>query len=823
MDKKIQNLSALFALMGSDPAYNMRTIVQQLNPLIDCACAFYAQLADEKEWLAAWSGEDRPADFPPATAPAGRLLQDCILRADRQPTHLPDIAQSPYLESDPYLVRWGLKTFLGRPVTCDGHAIGVLCIADTRQRPFTETQQEILAILAKLLSIEEERRRTARSLRGSEAQCRQQNTMLHLITDNVPDLIWAKDRQGRYLFANQPLCDTLLKCERPEAVIGKTDAAFFENERRLGHRHTFPEQGDDSDALTLQRKVAGRFLEQGLVRGEYLALDIHKAPFWDDQGNLCGTVGCGRDVTHEQRTEKALQESERRYRELYHNTPVMLYSLDKADRITDASNLWLETMGYTREEVIGRSALDYFAPESRKDAVEIFMPEFYRTGRMKNRSFDFCTKDGTVKQVQLSAIAQRDAEGRYAGALAFVVDLSQTKASELEQRRLSARLQQAQKMEAIATLAGGIAHQFNNALAVILGNLELIQMDGLADQKIKRFVDPISQAGQKMVHLTSQLLAYARGGKFQTQVVPSHTFVQEALGLVSHSIASQVEVQTDLDPDAAAIEVDATQMQMLLAAILSNASEAMDHKGAVHIALRNVTVTPEECLHHQGLTPGPRVLLRIADDGKGMDETTRARIFEPFYTTKFQGRGLGMAAVYGIVKKHGGYVAVASEPGQGTTVSIFLPRAEPLPEVAALRPPSPTRRSGTALIVEDEQLVMEVNRAIVEKLGYEVLEAKSGTEALAVARDHAATIDFALLDVILPDMSGNQIYPKLMAMIPNLKVIVCSGYTLDGPAREILNAGAESFLPKPFTVAALANTLDRIMANGNEKPDNTPA
>jgi two-component system cell cycle sensor histidine kinase/response regulator CckA len=514
----------------------------------------------------------------------------------------------------------------------------------------------------------------------------------------------------------------------------------------------------------------------------------------------------------EKQTTLALEESEKRYRDLYNNTPAMLYSLDREDRVTNVSNLWLDIMGYQREEVIGRHALDFLSPQSRRAAREFF-PDFHKTGRMKKQACQFATKNGAYLDVMLSAIAQRDAEGRYDGALAFMIDVTPTREAEKDQLRLTARLQQAQKMEAIATLAGGIAHQFNNALAVILGNIELIQMDGMSDPKMARFIEPINQAGQKMVQLTSQLLAYARGGKFQTQVVASHRFVREALSLVSHSMSSYVELKTQLDEATDPIEVDSTQMQMLLAAILSNASEAIEQKGTVTVILHNTNVTLEESRKWPGLKAGRYILLQIKDTGKGMDEQARLRIFEPFFTTKFQGRGLGMAAVYGIVKKHGGFIYVASEPGHGTTVTIYLPCARWYPTAAEPQPVYTPRRSGTALIIEDEDLVMEVNRAIVEKLGYHVLEAQSGKEALDIAATYNGHIDFALLDVILPDMSGNQIYPRLKKLLPYLKVIVCSGFTLDGPAREILNAGAESFLPKPFTVAALSSTLDEILKN----------
>jgi two-component system cell cycle sensor histidine kinase/response regulator CckA len=313
-----------------------------------------------------------------------------------------------------------------------------------------------------------------------------------------------------------------------------------------------------------------------------------------------------------------------------------------------------------------------------------------------------------------------------------------------------------------------------------------------------------------MVQLTGQLLAYARGGRFQTQSISAGRFVTETLSIVRHSMAPYVEVDTDLEPQTDHIEVDLTQMQMLMAAILANASEAVETHGRVWITLKNVHVKKKDLHGLPGMKSGRWVLLRIADNGKGMDNQTLERIFEPFFTTKFQGRGLGMAAVYGIVKKHGGYVYVDASPDRGTTVSIYLPGTKPVEAVTEPAVVYTPQKTGTALIVEDEHLVMEVNRAIVEKLGYRVLEAKTGKEALAIAENYDGKIDFTLLDVILPDMDGGLIYPKLKQARPDVKVVVCSGFALDGPASEMLEAGAQSFIQKPFTMAALSAVLNKI-------------
>jgi PAS domain S-box-containing protein len=808
----IQKINDLFSLLGSDPEENIRIIVQQACEVLNSASSLYNRIDDTHTSLISWSGYNLPPGFPPSDSAKGHVCYEATLHASNQPVIIEDLNQTSYLHTDPYIKRYGLRSYLGHPVYCGNQAIGSLCVVDIEVRKYSNVEIYVICTLAKAISLEEERIRVESALRSSEKKYRRLYKMLRLLTDNVPDLIWAKDLEDRYIFTNQALCDKLLKCSRPDEAIGHTQAYFTQRERDAGYQHTFGESNQNTDDTVLRRRTSGRFLEEGLVRNQQLLLDIHKAPFWDEDGELIGTVGCGRDVTREKQTEKALQESERRYRNLYNNTPVMLFSIDRNDCLISVSNLWLEAMAYQRDEVIGRYMFDFFTPESRRKAVETAFRDFYKSGRMLNHPFQLITKKRRVKEVLLSAIAERDNEGNYAGALAFVVDLTESKRIEKEKRNLTNRLQQAQKMEAIATLAGGIAHQFNNALAVIMGNLELIQMDGPADEKQLRFIKPINQASQKMVQLTSQLLAYARGGKFQTQILPAASFVKDTLRLVGHSIAPSVDLETELNETTDFIEVDQTQMQMLLAAILSNASEAIENQGKVRITLENIQIDKKEMQQYHGLKSGPMVCLKISDNGKGMDQETCERIFEPFYTTKFTGRGLGMAAVYGIVKKHGGYVYVDSEKGQGTTVTIFLPPVKaPLTSIQKTALHS-AKQAGTALIVEDEHLVMEVNKAIVEKLGYKVLEARNGKDAVHIAQTHEGRIDFALLDVILPDMSGNKIYPQLMACHPNLKVIVCSGFALDGPAQDILNAGADSFLQKPFTVTALSAKLDALFS-----------
>lgn len=814
----LRRLSDLFGLLGSDPEQNIRTIVQQTYKLINSASSLYNRMDEKQGSLVCWAGYRLPPDFPPEDVPFGRIYMESNLQNDNQPVVIDNLLESPFQASDPFFRHYGLKSYLGCPVICDGKAIGSLCVVDTQVRKFEETDLDTISTLAKAIALEEKRLAAERALRDSEKKYRHLFKMLRLLTDNVPDLIWAKDLEGRYTFANQAVCDKLLKCRYPDDAIGKSDRDFARQEQSEGHEYTFGQCSLETDMEVKQKQDAGRFLEEGIVRSQRLILDIHKAPFWDEYGRLIGMVGCGRDVTKEKQIEQALQKSEKRYRNLYCNTPVMLFSMDHEDRLASVSNYWLDIMGYQSDEAIGRPLIDFFSPASRQEALEKAFPKFYKTGQMTNYPVQLVTKNGDIKEVLLSTLAERDTQGNYLGAMAFMVDLTDVSRAEQKNRQLSVRLQQAQKMESIATLAGGIAHQFNNALAVILGNLELIQMDGLDGENMQRFIAPIDEAGHRMVQLTSQLLAFARGGKFQTQILPAHAFVRDTLKLVSHSMSANIDLVTELNENTDHIEVDQTQMQMLLTAILANATEAIEDKGRIHISLTNTLVTEQECNQYPGLRPGPMVRLRIADNGRGMEEDIRTRIFEPFFTTKFTGRGLGMAAVYGIAKKHNGYIYVDSAVDQGTTVTIYLPCSIPISQVEEEAPSYTTMHMGTALIIEDEKMVMDVSRAIIEKLGYRVLEAVSGKEAIDIAENHPEHIDFALLDIILPDMNGNQIYPQIMKARPNLKVIVCSGFAQDGPAAEILEAGADNFIQKPFSASAISAALKTAFQTEESDP-----
>jgi two-component system, cell cycle sensor histidine kinase and response regulator CckA len=528
------------------------------------------------------------------------------------------------------------------------------------------------------------------------------------------------------------------------------------------------------------------------------------------------------ELTERKRAQESLRKSEDKYRLLYEESKkaeevyrslihssadaIIIYDMEGIPNYISPSFTLI--FGWTMDEVEGKPIP--FLPESEKattmkiinDLIENETPYHgYETKRF--------SKDGRLLDVSISASRYSDHEGKPAGMLVVIRDIS-------ERKQLEAQFQQAQKMEAIATLAGGVAHEFNNALMGIMGNIELLKMDLPEDERRDKYFEAMKGSGHRMSRLTDQLLAYAQGGKYQPKNLKVDDFVIETLPILQHDLNPEVRVETHFPKDVSYIKADHAQMQMVLSAILANSNEAIEDEGLVRITAENKDVDEDFTKQHPGLKPGTYVCLTIEDDGKGMDEETKGGIFEPFFTTKFQGRGMGMAAVYGIVKNHDGWIFVDSELGKGTTVRIYLPAISAESKEQGAKPVKQPEielntGEGTILMIEDEDVVIEVTQAMLEMLGYRVMSAKTGKEAIRIAETFDGRIDLALLDIKLPDMEGGKVYPVIMKARPNLKVIVFSGYSIEGPARKILNAGAQDFIQKPFSLATLSEKLKEVL------------
>ncbi len=517
------------------------------------------------------------------------------------------------------------------------------------------------------------------------------------------------------------------------------------------------------------------------------------------------------EIEDRKQAEEALRESGERLKALIENAPDGIYLIDPVTgRFIDGNRKVEEIVGYAREELIGKNFVEAGILPEEDIPKTMEGLEKNRQGQLTGPDeYELIRKDGSRVFVEIMSFpVTRKGKVEIIG---IARDINERKRAEEEQKKLQAQLQETRRMQAIATLAGGIAHEFNNTLVGITGNIDLLQMDLPDDKNVSKYAERMRASALHMAHLTDQLLAYARGGKYQPKTISLTEFVEETLPLIKQTIAPSIRLETDLLHDILNVEADLTQMQMVLSAILNNSAEAIEEKGRIRITTRDEEIEEEFAKNHPGLNPGPYVSLTVEDDGKGMDEETRAKIFDPFFTTKFQGRGLGMAAVYGIVTNHGGWISVDSERGKGTVVRMYLPAVKV--EVKEKERPKiePAKGTGTILVIEDEDIVIDVICAMLERLGYRVLLAKTGKEAINTAKTFDGDIDLAILDILLPDLAAKEVYRNIMEARPNLKVIVCSGYTIDGPPQEVLDAGAQDFIQKPFSYATLSEKLKEVL------------
>jgi two-component system, cell cycle sensor histidine kinase and response regulator CckA len=413
----------------------------------------------------------------------------------------------------------------------------------------------------------------------------------------------------------------------------------------------------------------------------------------------------------------------------------------------------------------------------------------------------------------------RYTDGRIRAALELVLPITERKLAESARQRMSEKLEEARKTEAIATLAGGIAHQFNNALAVISGNVELLDYDYQHDAGIRTFSLPISDATNRMVQLTNQLLAYAQGGKYKDRPNDLSSVTETTVSLIEHTIAPEIRVIMSLEPNLPKVKIDVTQIQMVISSIVANAAEAIRGNGQIIVSCSKITINNDNYVHYEGIPPGGYVVLSVVDDGVGMDVKTIKRVFEPFFTTKFQGRGLGMAAVFGIIRNHGGYIKVNSQADLGTEVQIYFPALATAEDTPKEKPAPEIQGEGTVFMIEDDPGVVEINQAWLKRLGYQVLVATTAAQAIQIICRTNKPFDIALLDLVLPDMSGSAIYPLIREHRPFAKVIICSGYGLAGPTQELLDAGADNYIQKPYGLTDLHDIILKVMASGKGIPE----
>jgi len=510
-------------------------------------------------------------------------------------------------------------------------------------------------------------------------------------------------------------------------------------------------------------------------------------------------------------TERALQVSRTRFQRLFDSGVIGIVVGDVSGRVVEANGAFLTMVGYTHDEVLsGEVHLGEMTPPEWAHANASAVEQLRERGFSRPWEKEYIRKDGT-RVPALVAVASLD------GSEYMSISLNLS-----ERKRLEDQVRRAQKMEAIGTLAGGVAHDFNNLLSVVLTYTGLL-LDGLTDgDPVKADLEEVKKAGERAADLTRQLLAFSRQQMLQPRVLDLNQIVMGMDRMLRRLLGADIELSLLTAQTVGKVHADPGQIEQVILNLVVNARDAMPKGGQLTVETQNVELDAEYASQHLDVAPGFYVLIAITDTGVGMDASTLAHIFEPFFTTKETGKGtgLGLSTVFGIVRQSGGHIWVYSEPAKGTTFKVYVPRTDRRPDAPTTSSPPPVTLRGpeTVLIVEDEDQVRAIMRAVLRRYGYNVLEAQNGGEAFLICEKYTARIHLLLTDVVMPRMSGRELAERLAPMRPEMKVLYVSGYTENSIVHHgVLDAGV-AFLAKPITPDALARKVRELLDGPGPKP-----
>ena len=626
-----------------------------------------------------------------------------------------------------------------------------------------------------------ERKRAEEKLRGQETR----------LLEQMPAVLWTTDMDLR--ITSSAGAGLAALDWHPDQMVGISLIEFFKT--------------DDPQFLPLAahlRALQGEPVSYEIT-GKGRTFEARAEPLRDSEERIVGCISTALDATARKQAEEELRASERRYRSLFEGVVHGLYRVSVDGQFFEVNPALAAMLGYdSPNEVVKLNTANLYADQEERSRL---VQKWLETERIEDE-VNWNRRNGEIIRVRLSGRTLTDRHGIVQGFEFIAEDVT-------ERRTLEAQLRQAQKIEAVGQLAGGIAHEFNNFLGVILGYSELMFEEASENESLRREIAEIKAATQRAASLTRQLLAFSRKQLLEPKVLNLNQATWEAHHLLRHLVPANIDVVPVLAPTIGQVQVDPGQVQQILINLVANARDAMPEGGKVVIETANADLDEEYARQHLGLRPGRYVMLSVSDTGCGMDAETHAHIFEPFFTTKQLGKGtgLGLSTVHGIVHQSGGYITVESAVGKGTTFRIYLPLVQAIVEEAEVTPQSPTEQRGseTILVVEDATDLRGLLCSSLERRGYKVHTARDGVQAMEILRQEPCAIHLVVSDIMMPHVDGLELKRRAATLRPDVKFLFMSGYSEEAiDQRQTLAQGC-AFLEKPFLPDELASKVRELL------------
>ena len=653
---------------------------------------------------------------------------------------------------------------------------------------------------------------------GHDPGVKRVRTLFGSLMANIPDLVYFKDQHGRFITASHSLAQ-FVGLSHPRQLVGKTDFDFFAAE------HAQLAYDDEQAILRTGRPLVGKSEKEVFPDGRSHWVLTTKMPLRNARGKIIGTYGISKDITAQRLMEEELHRTQGLYNSLIEQLPAAIFRKDAAGRYVFVNSRFCSLKGMQADEILGRTLEEMIAyekalPDPKPAAVlpwsgpplEPAMDHhglIMQTGQSIELEEAYHQPDGTVLYFHVLKSPVLAEAGRVVGSQGILFDITATKQAE-------AKLFQTQKMDTVGKLAGGFAHEFSSIMTAIIGQSELLQSDLPAGHPLLKNAAEIRSAADRAATLTRQLLAYGRKQILSPQTLSLNSVLANMENILRHLAGPKVELRLVPAPELKTVKADVGQIEQVIVNMVLNAVHAMPQGGRLTLETANVTHGPDYLRQFPEVRPGDYVMLVISDTGTGMSEKIKARIFEPFFSTKGVGKGtgLGLATCYGIIKQSGGHISVHTELGRGTTFRIYLPQGEQSPKTSEPRgePPGLPRGTETILLVEDDPALREMAATFLGRLGYDMLTAAAGQEALNLASPPAGKrVDLLLTDLVMSHVNGTELARCIHAWHPHLKVLFTSGYAEHSQAEPGVTHEGVAVLQKPFPPTLLARRVREVL------------